>query len=145
MTALEILNNNLEGNFIRRFSIGDTFDLYFGDCWLITHDLISEDEVQLNRWLEENYLSYNNTVDKENISKSAILAAHLQKEVIGVQLDNLCNLSIEFENDSKLILTTNVGIVDWQWCLNETGNNPYSDYLVACFWKGEIQINNDKF
>jgi hypothetical protein len=61
-----------------------------------------------------------------------------------VQLDNDYNLTIEFRGDSKLVIPTNIQIVDWQWSLNESGMDPYrGDYLVACFWKGEIEIKED--
>lgn len=65
----------------------------------------------------------------------------MRKVVTGLKLDDAYNLTIEFEGNSKLIIPTNVKIVDWQWCLNKSGSDPYSDYLVACFWKGEIEIN----
>jgi hypothetical protein len=137
------LTDKLCESWLSRFSVGDTIELYFGGYWLIAHDVISEDESLLNQWLYDNYLSSQNAVDKERISKCAIIAAHMGKVVTGVQLDEAYNLTIEFEKDSKLVIPTNVDIVDWQWCLNESGNIPYSDYLVACFWKGEIEVNTE--
>ncbi|MCR6640426.1 MAG: hypothetical protein NVV82_15860 [Sporocytophaga sp.] len=141
MNALELLRKELIGSFISRFSISDTWALYFGHYWLIAQDLISEDENLLNGWFQNNYPSFPSTVDKEYISKCAIVAAHMRKLVTGVQLDQSYNLTIDFEGDTSLIIPTSTPIVDWQWCLNTSGMDPYSDYIIACFWEGEIQIN----
>jgi len=143
MEAIEILTHELCGTFISRFSVGDTWEFYFGHYWLVAHNVISENEGLLNRLLQNDYHSFQNTVDKEYISKCSIVAAHMRKLVTGIKLDEKYNLTIEFENDSKLVIPTNVDIVDWQWCLNKTGNDPYHDYHVACFWNGEIQINEE--
>ncbi|MFD1874116.1 hypothetical protein [Hymenobacter bucti] len=141
MEALEMLRSKLIGSFISRFSTGDTWDLYIGGYWLTAHDIISEDEKVLDTLFKDNYIYFESTVDKECISKSAIVAAAMRREIISVELDNLGNLKIEFGNNFKLTLPTNVGIVDWQWCLNETGVDPYQNYLVACFSEGKIQVN----
>ena len=143
MNALEILTNELVGKFIFRFSIGDTWDLFIGDYCFVAQEIISEDEKLLNQWYKINYASYLNCVDKTDISKSTIVAAHLRKEIIGIKLDELCNLTIEFEQDSALLVPTNVEIVDWQWCLNKTGKDPYMDFRVACFSAGEIEVNDE--
>jgi hypothetical protein len=141
MEALDLLKDKLVRTVISRFSVGDTWSLYFRGYWLMAHNIISEDESLLNQWMYEQYPSAKNAIDKEYISKCAILAAHREKEVTGLRLDKVCNLTLEFEEDSKIILPTNEEMVDWQWCLNQSGSNPYRDYLVACFWKGEILIN----
>lgn len=144
MKALEILRSKLIGSFISHFSVGDTWELYLGGYWLKAQNIISNDEGLLNKWLEKNYPSFQNTVDKDYISKCTILAAHLRKLVTEVQLDQSYNLTIEFEDDSSLLIPTDTDIVDWQWCLNMSAQGPYSDYLIACFWEGEIQINEEK-
>ncbi|MBH8557541.1 hypothetical protein [Hymenobacter negativus] len=141
MNALEILNDKLVGSFIYSFHIGDNWTLNFGDYYLSAQNLISPDEELLNGWLLANYRSIETAVDKDSVAKSTIVAAHMRKEVTNVTLDKAYNLTIYFENDSELVIPTNEDIVDWQWCLNETGNDPYMDYLVACFWEGEIAIN----
>lgn len=141
MQALDILRSKLLGSFISRFSVGDTWDLYINGYWLVAQDVLSEDENFLNKLLEENYSYFNNTTDKEYISKSAIVTAAMRREIVNVELDSICNLEIEFDNKLKLIVPADTDSVDWQWCLNETGADPYRDYLVACFWKSEIQIN----
>jgi len=144
MKATEILNAKLCGESILSFNVSDGWTLYFGDYYLSAQDINSPDEEQLNSWFRSNYASFQNAVDKENVSKSAIVAAHLRKTTNSVELDEAYNLTIHFEDDGPLHLSTNVDIVDWQWCLNQTGADPYRDYLVACFWEGEISINESE-
>jgi len=143
MKALEVLTSKLCGSFISHFGVDDVWTLYLEDYWLIAQNVISEDETLLNQWLYQHYPLSRNAVDKEHISKCAILAAHMRKEVTSLKLDEACSLTIEFENGSKLIIPTDVEAVDWQWCLNKSGKDPYRDYLVACFWKGKIEINEE--
>lgn len=142
--ALDILKDKLLGNFISRFSVGDTWDLSIGDYWLIAQDITSSDEAYLNGFFKDNFRYFDSTVDKEYISKCAIVAAAMRREVTNVKLHELCSLEIEFDNNFKLFIPTNAEIVDWQWCLNETGADPYRDYLVACFWEGKIQIGKSE-
>lgn len=144
MQAIELLRDKLVGQFISRFGIGDTWDLSVGDYWLVAQDIFSKDEVLLNNWLQNNYPLFKGTVHKENISKSAVIAALLRREITDIKLDKLCNLTIEFEGGPELIILTNADIVDWQWCLNRTGNDPYREYIVACFWEGEIVVNKNQ-
>lgn len=114
MNAAEILADILRGEFISRFSVGDTWTLYIGSYALVAQDIVSEDEMMLNKWLKYNYPPYQKSIDQEYISKSAIVAAHMRKEILGLQLDQLCNLTLEFEGDSKLIIPATLDVVDWQ-------------------------------
>jgi hypothetical protein len=137
---LEILNEKLLGKFISRFSLGDTWDLLIGNYWLLAYSIEFEEEDIINRLLKENYDWFTHTVDKENISKSTIMAANLRKSITQIKLDKMKNLTFDFENGSTLKILTNTDIVDWQWCINKTGNDPYMDNEIACFWAGEIII-----
>ncbi|MFD1466945.1 hypothetical protein ACFQ48_01815 [Hymenobacter caeli] len=144
MEAIEILKDKLVGQFISRFSAGDTWDLSIDGYWLMAQEIFSKDETLFNMWLQNDYHLYDSTVDKEDISKSAIVASILRREITDLKLDELCNLTLEFEGGAELVLLTSAAIVDWQWCLNKTGSIPYSDYLVACFWEGEIAVNENQ-
>lgn len=141
MQALEVLKSKLIGSFISRFSVGDTWDLYIDGYWLVAQEVISGDEDYLNKFFENNYSHFKTTVDKDYISKCAIVAAAMRREIVGVELDELYNLKIRFDNNFNLLFPTNVEIVDWQWCLNDNGADPYTNCLVGCFWEGEIQVN----
>jgi hypothetical protein len=144
MEAIKVLRNKLVGEFISRFSVGDTWDLSVGDYWLSAQEINSKDELPLIGWLQSNYDLYNSAVDKENISKSTIVASVLRRKITDVKLDESYALTLEFEDKAELVLSTKVEIVDWQWYLSRTGNDPYIDYLVACFWEGEIAINENQ-
>ncbi|TCI84580.1 hypothetical protein [Tenacibaculum sp. M341] len=137
---LELLNNKLVGQFISRFSVGDTWDLLIGDYWLSAHTIEFKEERKITKLLKENYNQFNFSVDKEDVSKSTIVAANLRKLITRIDLDEMKNLIIDFKNGSELRVLTNTDIVDWQWCINKSGKNPYTDFEIACFWKGEIKI-----
>jgi len=137
---LEILNNRLLGQFISRFSLGDTWDLFIGEYCLSAHTIQFEDEGKITKFLKENYNGFIHAVDKEDISKSTIMAANLRKTIIEILLDENKNLTIDFENGSTMNILTNTDIVDWQWCINKSGKDPYIDNEIACFWAGEIKI-----
>lgn len=97
--ALDILKDKLLGNFISRFSVGDTWDLSIGDYWLVAQNIISNDENFLNKVFKSNFRYFDSTVDKEYISKCAIVAAAMRREIINVELDELCTIEIKFNND----------------------------------------------
>ncbi|WOI23483.1 hypothetical protein [Nonlabens ulvanivorans] len=137
---IEILNNKLLGQFISRFSVGDTWDLLIGDYWLSAHTIEFKEERKITEFLKENYNEFNFSVDKEDVSKSTIIAANLRKAITRIDLDEMKNLTIDFKNGSELKVLTDTDIVDWQWCINKSGKNPYKDFDIACFWKGETKI-----
>lgn len=137
---LEILNNRLLGQFISRFSLGDTWDLFIGEYCLSAHTIQFEDEGKISELLKENYDGFIHAVDKEDVSKSTIMAANLRKTIIEILLDENKNITIDFENGSTMNILTNTDIVDWQWCINKSGKDPYMDNEIACFWAGEIKI-----
>ena len=136
----DILNEKLVGEFMSRFSVGDTWDMFIGDYYLSAHTIEFEEENQITEFLIRHYDEFKFSVDKENISKSTIMAANLRKPITKVSLDELKNLQLDFENGSTMRILTNTKIVDWQWCVNRSGKDSYMDYEIACFWEGETQI-----
>lgn len=136
----DILNNKLLGQFISRFSVGDTWEMFIGEYCLSAHSIEFKEENRITEFLENNYEQYQSSIDKEDISKSTIMAANLRKLITNIQLDELKNLKIDFENGSEMKILTNTEIVDWQWCIYKTGRTPYSDYEIACFWASETKI-----
>ena len=136
----DILNEKLLGEFISRFSVGDTWWMYIGEFYLEAHTIEFEEENQITEFLKRHYEEFKFSVDKETISKSTIMAANLRKPITKVSLDELKNLQLDFENGSTMRVLTNTKIVDWQWCVNRSGKDPYMDYEIACFWEGETQI-----
>lgn len=137
---LEILNDKLLGQFISRYSLGDTWDLLIGEYWLSAHSIEFKEELKITRLLEESYAPFSFSVDKEDISKSTLIAANLRKNITQIELDKMKNLTLDFENGSAMKILTNTDIVDWQWCINKSEKDPYMDNEIACFWAGEIKI-----
>ena len=137
---LRELNDKFLGKFISRFSLGDTWDLYIGGYWLSAQTIIFKEEGAIAELLFKNYDKFNDTVDKEDISKSAIMASNLRKAITHIQLDKMKNLTIDFDNGMELIVSTDTDVVDWQWCVNKSLQDPYRDFEIACFQKGEIKI-----
>jgi hypothetical protein len=136
----EILNKKLLGEFISRFSVGDTWEIYIGNFCLSAHTIEFKEESRITEFLRKNYNEFNFSVDKENVSKSTIMAANLRKPITRVGLDEMKNMTIDFEKGSSLKILTNTDIVDWQWCINTSGKDPYLDCEIACFWAGEIKL-----
>ncbi len=119
MQALEILREKFLGNFFSRFSVGDTFDFYFGQFWLIAQNVESKNEEGLSQEILQHYHPANIAVDKEDIAKSAIIFSTRGKEVVGVSLAPDSALQLNFENGVKLLFPTDTDIVDWHWAIKE--------------------------
>ena len=138
---LEAVREYLVGSAISRFGVGDTWELYFSGVWLVAQDIVVTEEDAVNQMFSRRFRFYHDAVDSEYISKSAVLAAHMRKTVVAVTMDGTCSLVIEFENGGRLTVPTDANVVDWQWCLNTSGKDPYSDYFIACFWTGKVECN----
>jgi len=142
MAALEILRKMLIGNFYSRFSVGDTFDFYFDDYWLIAQDVTSSDERALNNFLLNEYKPAKEAVDKEDVSKTIIICSTLRKCVTDVCLESDSTLKLVFDNCVSLNFPTNTEIVDWHWAINEKANDPYESCIIGCFSPGEVVIGS---
>jgi hypothetical protein len=142
MNALDILKEKLVGNFYSRFSIGDTFDLFFDSFWLIAQNVVSADEESLNNLLLNEYKPAKDAIDKENVSKSTVISSTMRKKITELSLAGDATLKLFFENGVTLLFPTNTDIVDWQWAINENGNDPYLDFIVGCFNQGKVKIGS---
>ncbi len=138
---LEAINDRLFGQFISRFSLGDTWDLFIGEYCLSAHTVEFREENEITRLLEKHYRKFKYSVDQDDISKSTIMAANLRKEITNIHLGESKNIIISFENGSTMNVLTNTKVVDWQWCINKSGKSPYVDYDISCFTAGEIKQN----
>ena len=142
MEEFEILQEKLKGNFYSRFSVGDSWGLYFDGFWLLAHDVTSSYEKNLNEYLIKNYKPTIEAIDKEDIAKSIIVSSCLRKNILSVSLGSDSSLTLGFENDIKITLPTNTDIVDWQWAINKNGGDPYQSFIVGCFNAGEVEVEN---
>ena len=137
---LIILNQKLLGEFISRFSIGDTWNIFIGNYILSAHTIEFQEEKLIYDFLKNNYSEFNYSIDNENVPKSTLLTSNLRKLIIQIKLDEMKNLTLEFEKGSTMKILTNTKVVDWQWCLNQSRKNPYQDFDIACFYAGEIKL-----
>ena len=143
MVFLEFLKSKLIGKFYSSYRTGDTWSLYFDDFWIVSYNLCSEDERELNSNIIENYAPANETIDKEDIAKSIVAATNTRKLIVDVNLQSDSSLELVFENGCRVVLPADTDIVDWHWCINDSGNDPYRDYDIACFAPGDIRVNGN--
>ncbi|MDK1312783.1 hypothetical protein [Pseudoalteromonas ardens] len=141
MNIVEILEDKLLGNFYSRVSLGDTFDLYFDQFWLISQRIVAPQEEYLNEQLSS-FKPAVEAIDKEDVAKSIMLTSTLRKKVTSVSLKTDSSLELSFENGVNLLFTTDNEIVDWQWAINEDGQDPYNSFIVGVLESGEVQLGN---
>jgi hypothetical protein len=140
--ASAILSECLVGEFILRFSAGDAWELLLSnDLWLVAHEIGSPDVGQLNsrlRGFEPNLLD---GVDPGHVAIATLLASALRRPITAVQLSEEARVSLFFGPNRRLDLRTDAEVVDWQWSLGRSPENPYvSDFTVACLWRGEVEV-----
>jgi hypothetical protein len=141
MSVIEVLEEKLLGNFYSRVSLGDTFDLYFDHFCLIAQGVIAPQEAFLNNQLA-NFKPATEAIDKEDVAKGIILTSTLRKKVTAVSINPNSSLELCFENGIKLLFTTDNEIVDWQWAINENGQDPYHNLIVGVLESGVAQLGS---
>ena len=142
MNAIDILKEKLVGNFYSRISLGDTFDLCFDGFWLIAHNVVSNDEEQLNEQFIERYSSAAEAIDREDVAKSVVLCCTRRKKIVDVVLAPDSTLELIFENGISLSFPTSTETVDWQWAITVNGQEPHNGYLISVFESGEVQVGS---
>lgn len=142
MSEIKILKEMLINNYYSRISIGDTYNLFFDDFWLIAINVATDDEKDLNDFLLSNYSRASEAIDAEDVAKCTVLAATLRKKITNVNLLADATLECIFENGVKLQFTTDTEIVDWHWALNNEAKDPYAGCIIGCFNPGEVHIGN---
>ena len=142
-STFTVLHKILVGEFISFFGLGDSWSMAIGNFYLVAQNIIFQDEKKLHNLLLDNIPQTKSSIDPEDISKSAILSICMKQNIIDIHLDKKYSLTIKFENELQMQIPTNEPIVDWQWAINKSCNDPYRDYIVASFWEGEIEINKE--
>ena len=139
-----LLEEIFVGNFYSYVGLGDTWEFLFDRFYLIAQEITAPEEEKLNKLLLDNAPSFLDTVDKEDVAKLTIAKRNSRKEIKKISIKNDSSLVLTFDKERELCFTTSTDIVDWQWCINESGKTPYEDLIVACLFSGEIEINNKK-
>ena len=81
-------------------------------------------------------------VDAEDIPLAVALLRNRRQEITAVDLAHDGTLTLSFDGTWQLRILTTADNVDWQWTLNRTGADPYSDSIVACYFHGEVVIDS---
>jgi len=139
--AEKILTKALIENSYSYFDYGDWLGLKLKEYRLVAQDINSPEEINLNRLLENADPPILDGVDPQNIAKSALLHRNSQKEINDFTINPDGSLSLLFDQKREISLITSTSIVDWHWCLNKSGQDPYHDYIVACFEAGKIDVS----
>ncbi len=140
--AEKIIKENLVGHSYSELSVGDWWTLYFSNgLWIVTQEIESVEENKLNKLLTNTEPSVLDGVDPEYVAKNIVLSRNLRKEVTNASISDDGALKLFFDKSWEITFPSSADIVDWQWCLNRSGNDPYKDFIVACFWAEEIEIS----
>ena len=145
MTQSQSIQSALVGSCFSRFAVGTGFDLYFEDFVLSAQEIVSSDEETINVGLVNSYPPSTCTANPEYLAKSIVLAACLAAEISAVNIFDDSSLVLRFNNGSEIRLRTDTPLVDWHWAFTESGGDPYSGCLVACFAPGDIQGSMSEF
>jgi hypothetical protein len=140
--AAVLLRQRLIGRFIVQFSLGDywTFDLDNRDC-LLAQDVASDEEPAVNALLATADPPVLDGADSARIAKAVLVCRNMRRSIQFVSIDSEGTLKLTFEGEHNLRFTTDTDVVDWQWCLNDSGNIPYvGPFIVACFWRGTVDV-----
>ncbi len=130
------------GRSIDRFCHGDTWEIRFdNDLWLVTHELRIDAESDLQTLLESGSTALHYSVDPRDAVRSLLLASLMRRPVISVDITTDGALSLHFDEARSVTLPTDTDVVDWQWSLGGTPNNPYAaEALICCLWRGEVRV-----
>ncbi len=138
-TQSEGIKDALVGSCYSRFAVDTGFVLYFDDFVLSAQEIVSSDEESINSGFVTSYQPSTYTANPENIAKSVSLAACLGIDIFAVEISDDSSLVLKFNNGIVIRMHTDTPIVDWHWAFTESGGDPYSGCLIACFAPGDIQ------
>lgn len=138
--AIGILKKHLLGSSYTYMSVADHWRLRFdNDLWLVAQNIVFPEEPELNKLLASSDLEMLEGVDPEYVAKGALVLRNMRKELTVIVIDPDGTLHLSF-GQCEISFTTQEDVVDWHWCLNRTGSDPYSGFMIACFSAGEIEV-----
>lgn len=141
---IKTLKDLLLGNTYSVVSVGDWWSLALSSGhWLVAQEIKSSFDSELRSLLSGSSQPILDAVDPEDIPTAVAVLRNRRREITDVTLEADGALHLSFDQNWKLCLSTDTDIVDWHWCVNETGGSPYSNLLVACFEPGSVQIGTD--
>ena len=121
--ANKIIKKNLVGNVYSEICVGDWWALLFSNgYWIVSQEIISPAEENLNKMLENSAPPVLCGIDPENVAKSIITHRNMHKEVTNALINKDGSLKLFFDNNWEILFPSTTDIVDWQCCLNKSGN-----------------------
>lgn len=133
--SIHKLRSRLVGRAFSSITLGDWWALSFYDgLWLQAHHLTSSNAHALTARLT----GYADAIDAADVPVAIDVLRCRRRDVRRVELRRDGGLELHFENRTMLVCETDTEIVDWQWCINVSGVDPYVEYEVACFFAGEV-------
>lgn len=142
-SALDKLNELLLGEEFHIIEFGDCWSLSLSNgLWLVAQNFRSTEEVALNTLLHV-HPGISDAVDNEDIAKAIVLLKNRRKTITNVRLSDTSELILSFEGGGSFTVPTDTGIVDWQWGINKSGADPYSEAFIACFNAAEIFVHEN--
>jgi len=141
MKARQELKKLLIGQMYRSVRVDDWWGLGFTNgLWLVTQDLSSSQDGALKDLLAKADPPVLDTEDPEYIHLSIGVFRNRRKPITDVELAEDGALTLFFDDSWHLHLPTHTQ-TDWQWCLNESGKDPFTDAIVACYSSESIEIS----
>lgn len=139
--AVTVLRDCLIGNAFTTVSVGDWWALSFDrGFWVVAQELAFPETPTISALLEKADPPVLDGVDPDRVAQAVVIMRNLRRPVTDVSLSSDGALNLAF-GDRQMSVTTGTDVVDWQWCLNRSGADPYSDFIVACFWPGQVQVS----
>jgi len=136
----QFLKNKLIEKSYTSIEYTDWWSLNFGDFWLNFHNIFSKEEKNIFENLKKIKPSLTDAIDYNDLPKMLIIMKHLRQPITNIILNPDNSLTLYFLN-RFFTISSQENIVDWQWCINNTKNNPYKDFDIACFDVENISIN----
>lgn len=141
------LKDYVLGALMVEFIAGDVWIFRFypksqSQCiYIVFHSMDSPSLVGIEESLRSTRSDLFSGPDADQVTRGALAASLLRREVIDISLDEGANFTLIFENSSPVIIKTDTKIVDWQWYVGERMIDPYiGDFRFACFWQGEVDV-----
>jgi hypothetical protein len=135
----QALRDALLGQAYTVVQLGDWWALAFDDgVWLLAQRIVSPDESAIRTAISTSFVSMLGRIDAEDVPTMIAVLQSRRQAVTDIAIGIDGSLELVFANGHALLCSSDEQIVDWQWAISETGADPYSEFRVACFAKGEV-------
>jgi hypothetical protein len=142
LEPLDVLRDLLIGESFGWLSIGDSYSVALtNDLFLVFQTAECSRGEQVKAALSDNTIGLLDGVDACDIPLTVSLLRNRRRQITAVDLAPDGSLTLSFDRAWQLRILTTADMVDWQWTLNRTGVDPYTDSLVTCFLRDEVVVS----